>query len=80
MRFHGRRERWNADAGQLSCVARGQEFVSEPKATPGGRYIGARGDALNWIESLWRGDASHASAVRRADRTEQPIAAVAPTP
>lgn len=61
MSFHGQRERWNADAGQLSCVARGQEFVDD---------IGTRDDALNWLETLWCGGGPHASTVRPADQAE----------
>lgn len=70
MTFHGQRERWNADAGQLSCVARRHEFVAD---------IGARRDALDWLETLWRGGGPYASAVRRADRTEQSIVAASST-
>lgn len=51
-------------------VSRGQEFVAEPKATPGGRYIGTRGDALDWLEILWCGGGPHASTVRPADQAE----------
>jgi hypothetical protein len=46
-----------------------QEFVAD---------IGTRHDALDWIESLWRGDWSDAAAVSRGDRIEQPIVAARP--
>jgi hypothetical protein len=47
MSYHGRRERWDAEAGQLSCVGRGQEFVAD---------IGNRADALEWLAALWAED------------------------